>query len=76
MHPSYSKYALTSRSSLINFKIWVLDPTLFPLHVPFLMLWEVAMVRRVFVLRAVGLARAQGSNIDQLGLAKRTTNNA
>jgi hypothetical protein len=71
MHPNCSKDALTSGSSLINVKFWGSGPTLLPLHAPFLMFWEVSMVQRVFVLRAVDLARAQGSNLDQPGLARR-----
>jgi hypothetical protein len=76
MHQNYSKDALTSVSSFINVKFWGSDPALLALCAPFLIFWEVYMVQHVFVLCAVDLALSQGRNIDQPGLARRTTNSA
>jgi hypothetical protein len=57
--------------------LWGSGLVLLPLHVPFLMFWEVSMVQPVFVLCAVDLAKAQGGKkLDQPGLARKITNNA
>jgi hypothetical protein len=53
---------------------WGLDLAILLLCAPFLMLWEVAMVRPTGILHVVYLANAQGGKFDQPALVREFAN--